>query len=112
MSEVSSHQAGTPAWVDLTTSDPAASRRFYGELFGWEFQVGPADTGHYTTCLVRGHRVAGIAGDPAPAGTLAAWATYLASGRPGPPTWPAAMSMTRPTASPPRAASSPPDPST
>ena len=80
MSEVSSHQAGTPAWVDLTTSDPAASRRFYGELFGWEFQVGPADTGHYTTCLVRGHSVAGIAGDPAPAGTSAAWTTYLASG--------------------------------
>ena len=69
-----------PAWVDLKTSDPAASRRFYGELFGWEFQVGPAGTGHYTTCLVRGHRVAGIAGDQAPAGTPAAWTTYLASG--------------------------------
>ena len=80
MSEVRSYQAGVPAWVDLTTSDPAASRRFYGKLFGWEFQVGPADTGHYTTCLVRGHSVAGIAGDPAPAGTSAAWTTYLASG--------------------------------
>jgi len=37
MSEVRSYQAGVPAWVDLTTSDPAASRRFYGKLFGWEY---------------------------------------------------------------------------
>jgi len=72
MGEVRSYQAGVPAWVDLTTSDPAASRRFYGDLFGWEYQGGPADTGHYTTCLIWGHRVAGIAGDPAPAGTSAA----------------------------------------
>src|SRR5215472_4701982 len=100
MSEVRSYQAGVPAWVDLTTSDPAASRRSYGKLFGWEFQVGPADTGHYTTCLVRGHSVAGIAGDPALGGTSAAWT----------PTWPAAISTTRPAASPPRAASSPPSP--
>jgi predicted enzyme related to lactoylglutathione lyase len=80
MSEVRSYEAGMPAWVELTTSDPEASRRFYGELFGWEFQVGSAETMHYTTCLVRGHRVAGMAGDPAPAGTPTAWTTYLASG--------------------------------
>ena len=35
MSEMRSYRAGMPAWVDLTTSDPDASRRFYGELFGW-----------------------------------------------------------------------------
>jgi predicted enzyme related to lactoylglutathione lyase len=80
MSEVRSYEAGMPAWVDLTTSDPEGSRRFYEELFGWQFQAGPAETGHYITCLVRGHMVAGLAGDPAPAGTPAAWTTYLASG--------------------------------
>jgi uncharacterized protein len=80
MSEVTSYQAGMPAWVDLTTSDPEGSRRFYGELFGWQFQAGSAETGHYITCLVRGHTVAGMVGDPAPAGTPAAWTTYLASG--------------------------------
>lgn len=80
MSEVRSYEAGTPAWVDLMTSDPEGSRRFYGELFGWQFQVESAETGHYVYCLVRGHTVAGIAGDPAPAGTPAAWTTYLASG--------------------------------
>jgi predicted enzyme related to lactoylglutathione lyase len=66
--------------VDLATSDPEGARRFYGELFGWEFQVGPADTGHYITCLVGGRPVAGITGEPVPAGTPAAWTTYLASG--------------------------------
>jgi predicted enzyme related to lactoylglutathione lyase len=80
MSEVTSYEAGMPAWVDLTTSDPEGSRRFYGELFGWQFQAGPAETGHYITCVVRGHTVAGMVGDPAPAGTWAAWTTYLASG--------------------------------
>jgi uncharacterized protein len=80
MSEVRSYEAGMPAWVDLTTSDPEGSRRFYEELFGWQFQAGPAETGNYITCLVRGHMVAGLAGDPAPAGTPAAWTTYLASG--------------------------------
>src|SRR5262245_15846570 len=79
MSEVSSYQAGMPAWVDLMTSDPEGARRFYGELYGWEFQVGPAETMHYTNCLVRGHRVAGMGGDPAPEGMPTAWTTYIAS---------------------------------
>jgi len=27
---------------------------FYGALFGWEFDVGPAEFGHYTQCLLQG----------------------------------------------------------
>ena len=27
---------GAPCWVDLFTSDPDATRAFYGELFGWK----------------------------------------------------------------------------
>jgi predicted enzyme related to lactoylglutathione lyase len=79
MSEVSSYEPGMPAWVDLGTNDPEGARRFYRELLGWEFQVGSADTGHYATCLIRGHAVAGILGEPVPAGTPTAWTTYLAS---------------------------------
>lgn len=30
--------AGKIVWRDLLTNDPAASQRFYGELFGWEFE--------------------------------------------------------------------------
>jgi predicted enzyme related to lactoylglutathione lyase len=34
---------GKIIWRDLLTNDPAASQRFYGELFGWEFEsVGDA----------------------------------------------------------------------
>ena len=34
---------GKIIWRDLLTNDPAASQRFYGELFGWEFEsVGEA----------------------------------------------------------------------
>ena len=29
---------GKVVWRDLLTNTPAASRRFYGELFGWEFE--------------------------------------------------------------------------
>ena len=36
MSERTSYEPGTPSWVDLSTPDPAAAKRFYGELFGWE----------------------------------------------------------------------------
>lgn len=28
-----------PSWFDITATDAAASRRFYGELFGWNIQV-------------------------------------------------------------------------
>ena len=29
---------GKVVWHDLLTNTPEASRRFYGELFGWEFE--------------------------------------------------------------------------
>jgi len=33
--------AGTPVWVDLSTTDPAAARDYYAKLFGWKVEVGP-----------------------------------------------------------------------
>ncbi len=30
-----------PAWVELATDDPAASREFYSKLFGWNVEVSP-----------------------------------------------------------------------
>jgi hypothetical protein len=79
MAERTSYLEGTPSWVDLMTSDPEAARAFYGGLFGWEFDIDPdPQTGHYTSCLLRGKRVAGMAGDPAPAGVGTFWTTYFA----------------------------------
>jgi predicted enzyme related to lactoylglutathione lyase len=79
MAEVSSYEPGTPSWVDLVTSDPAASRRFYSELFGWELQVSGAEFGHYAMCEIGGKPVAGIAGEVAPEGLPTAWTTYFAT---------------------------------
>lgn len=33
-----SHDNGRIVWHDLLTTTPEASRKFYGELFGWEFE--------------------------------------------------------------------------
>jgi uncharacterized protein len=34
--------AGEPTWFELGVAEPAKARAFYGELFGWQFEVGPA----------------------------------------------------------------------
>jgi len=73
------YAAGTPSWVDLMTSDPEGARGFYGQMFGWEFDIGPAETGHYTICKLHGQYVAGIGGEPAPQGMPTAWTTYIAT---------------------------------
>lgn len=78
MATVERYVAGTPSWVDLVTSDPESARAFYGGLFGWEFDVGPAEMGFYTRCKVRGHEVAGMVGQPSTE-TPTAWTTYFAT---------------------------------
>jgi predicted enzyme related to lactoylglutathione lyase len=69
---------GTPCWVDLMTTDQAAARTFYGELFGWDIEVGPPETGEYAMASIGGRTVAGIGGmmgmDHPPV-----WNTYLAT---------------------------------
>ena len=37
------HQQGRVVWHDLLTNDPEGSRRFYGGLFGWEFETSGND---------------------------------------------------------------------
>jgi uncharacterized protein len=56
------HAPGTFSWVDLTTSDAAGAKDFYGGLFGWEFEDNeiPGDGGTYTMCKLGGE-VAAIA---------------------------------------------------
>jgi uncharacterized protein len=51
---------GTPTWIDLGIPDLDRATKFYGALFGWEFETGPAETGFYTTCLLDGRRAAAI----------------------------------------------------
>jgi predicted enzyme related to lactoylglutathione lyase len=52
---------------------------FYGALFGWEFDVGPEEVGHYTMCLLRGKPVAALMPNPDQGATEFWWNMYLAT---------------------------------
>jgi predicted enzyme related to lactoylglutathione lyase len=69
--------SGAPAWIDLASTDTESSRRFYSGLFGWTFDVAPAEFGGYISAFKDGHQIAGImqAQDDGPANV---WAVYLA----------------------------------
>jgi uncharacterized protein len=80
MSERASYEPGTPSWVDLSTPDPAAAKRFYGELFGWEAEDAgpPEETGGYAMFRLRGKLIAGVSplmSDDQPP----MWATYIST---------------------------------
>ncbi len=54
------HHDGKFVWYDLITDDVEAVKRFYGELFGWEFEaVGPEDD-PYIEVYHHGKPIAGI----------------------------------------------------
>ena len=77
MADRSSYAPGTPSWVDLTVPDLQAALRFYGQLFGWQFEDAGEEAGHYHQALLRGKRVAGI-GPNAPGSPPASfWSTYF-----------------------------------
>jgi uncharacterized protein len=61
MGERTSHPPGAFSWVDLSTSDPAAAKQFYGGLFGWEFDDLPVGDGAvYTMCRLGGKSVSAM----------------------------------------------------
>jgi uncharacterized protein len=78
MAERTSYAPGTPSWVDLTTPDLQDALRFYGALFGWEFEDAGEAAGHYHQALLRGKRVAGIGPNPPETPPSAFWSTYFA----------------------------------
>ena len=79
MPERLSYAPGVPCWVDLATTDPAAAREFYGQLFGWQFEISPDERlGHYTTVTRNGKSVAGMVGTPMTE-QPPAWGTYFAT---------------------------------
>ena len=49
---------GKFVWHNLITGDGEAARRFYGELFGWEFEV--KDDGGYSVIRYQGQNLGGI----------------------------------------------------
>ncbi|WP_031514175.1 VOC family protein [Streptomyces sp. NRRL F-5123] len=69
---------GAPCWADVALPDLAAGKRFYGELFGWDFEDQGEDFGHYTLALRDGKAAAGLMPAPDPAAATG-WTVYLAS---------------------------------
>ncbi len=67
------HQYGKFVWFDLATSDVAAAKRFYGELFGWVFSDLPEGEVRYTVVENRGRMIAGIVADPEAEGDASLW---------------------------------------
>ncbi|HEX4212625.1 MAG TPA: VOC family protein [Candidatus Dormibacteraeota bacterium] len=66
-----------PIWVDLSTSDPEAARKFYSSLLGWTAEPNPDPAfGGYTVAQLGGRDVAGI-GPVMGEGQPTAWAMYI-----------------------------------
>lgn len=68
---------GKPIWVDLASSDPAASHEFYSKVFGWKIEVSPdPQYGGYAQAFLGGSPVAGIGPKMMPEAPTA-WSLYI-----------------------------------
>jgi len=77
MAEAKTAVASKPAWVELSSSDPGASRQFYAKLFDWKIEVTPdPQYGGYAMAKVNGKDVAGIAPKQS-AEAPTAWSVYI-----------------------------------
>jgi hypothetical protein len=79
MQAIKRYPAGTFSWVDLATTDGAAAKTFYGDLFGWQFEDMPAGPGMiYTMATLNGLSVAGLYQmGPQQAGLPPFWKSYV-----------------------------------
>lgn len=72
--------AGTPTWTDLIAPDVDAARKFYHEVFGWEYDIGGPEYGGYTTARLGSRTTVGMVGNQPGAPPMpAAWGLYFAS---------------------------------
>jgi predicted enzyme related to lactoylglutathione lyase len=71
------YHPGKFVWHDLVTRDPAAARRFYAGLLGWEFQDTTRNGKPYAVARAGGDPVAGIIAHPDPTDEPALWLSYL-----------------------------------
>jgi uncharacterized protein len=77
MGDRTSHTPGSFSWAELPTSDVDGAKRFYGELFGWDYddQPMPGDAGAYTLAMLNGKQVAALF--PAREGMPTFWNSYV-----------------------------------
>jgi predicted enzyme related to lactoylglutathione lyase len=84
MAKFDKYEQGTPSWIEHSSSDQKASKEFYGQLFGWDFDDNPMtgedgeDMGTYSIATIEGDSIAGLGpvmGDSVPP----SWGVYLAT---------------------------------
>ena len=79
MAEAKTAVANKPTWVDLATTDAAASRDFYSKVLGWKIEVNPdPQYGGYGMATLGGKQVAGIGPKMSPEAPTA-WSVYIAT---------------------------------
>ena len=73
-----SYPPGTFSWVDLNTSDQESAKRFYGQLFGWEYEDREAGPGVvYSMARIGGEDVAAISPPPPGDQSPPHWNNYV-----------------------------------
>jgi len=74
------HHAGKVVWADLVTPDLGVAEKFYGGLFGWQFQSVHAGGSDYAVALLDGRPIGGLVQKPIPPGEhrQSAWLTFIA----------------------------------
>jgi uncharacterized protein len=77
MTQATTTVAHKPAWIELTSGDPAASRDFYARLFGWAVEVSPdPQYGGYAMARIGDQDAAGIGPKQSPEAPTA-WGIYI-----------------------------------
>lgn len=79
MPERDGYMPGVPCWIDTSQPDPEAATKFYGGLFGWEFEnVLPPESGaKYFIARLRGLDAAAVGSPPEGGPPMALWNTYV-----------------------------------
>ncbi|WP_327091827.1 VOC family protein [Nonomuraea sp. NBC_01738] len=79
MSVRNGYDSGVPCWIDLSTTDVAGAREFYGTLFGWTAEmVDDPAAGGYGQFHYEGKKVAGLGPTFTP-GSPPVWNVYVAT---------------------------------
>jgi len=74
--EMEKYDNGVPSWVDVQSKDLPRARSFYADLFGWDIEEGPPETGGYSIATLGGKQVAGLGPQMNPEAP-SLWMTYV-----------------------------------
>jgi predicted enzyme related to lactoylglutathione lyase len=71
-------QHGMFSWSELMTNDAESAKRFYAQVFGWEYTEFPMEGMSYSVIKANGQEIGGIMPvPPQAAGTPPHWGVYV-----------------------------------